>query len=129
MHHQEKTSSGNIKPQLDITTHTQNGWNYRLTKMKQPELPCIVGRNAKSIWQNVQQFQGTWVVQLVAPPTLGFHLGHDLKDVRSILASSSILGIESTWDSLSLSLCLPPWPVLIHACLLSISIYLYLYLK
>jgi len=48
------------------------------------------------------------VAQSFKHPTLGFGSGHDLEAVRSSPAWGSALSVESAWDSLPLSLTLPP---------------------
>ena len=45
----------------------------------------------------------------VKHPTLGFGSGHDLTGMRLTAMLGSMLSMESTWDSVSLS---PPLPVL-----------------
>ena len=45
-----------------------------------------------------------WVVQLVKHPTLDFGSGHDLRVVRLIPKSDSMLSVEPAADSLSPSL-------------------------
>ena len=55
--------------------------------------------------------RGTWVTQLVKCPTLGFGSGYDL--MRSKTPLGLTLRRVSAWDSLSLPLPLPLFPVML----------------
>ena len=48
------------------------------------------------------------MAQSVKHLTLGFSSGHDLRVMRLSPVSSSVLGMESAWDSLSLPPSAPP---------------------
>ena len=74
--------------------------------------------------------RGTWVVQSVKRPTLGFSSGHDLRvhyfEPRVGLCTD---GTEPAWDSLSLSPSLSAPPHLMLSLSLSVSISLFKYVS
>ena len=62
------------------------------------------------IWDfnpNKETLRSTWVAQVVECLTLGFSSGHDPRVVGSNPMLGSMLHMEPTWDSLSLSLSFP----------------------
>lgn len=63
-----------------------------------------------------------WMVQMVECPALGFGSGYDLRVMRLNPTWGSVLGVETAWDSLSVSSSALPSSMCTFSLSLSLSV-------